>query len=54
MENIIDLLQLASERNASDLHLVVNFPPMLRINGSLGPIDGMSPLTPEEVSEAFV
>ena len=54
MANIIDLLRLASERNASDLHLVVNSPPMLRINGSLGPIDGMAPLAPEEISEAFI
>ncbi len=48
------MLRLASERNASDLHLVVNSPPMLRINGSLGSVDGMSPLTPEEISEALI
>jgi twitching motility protein PilT len=54
MENIIDLLRLAKENNASDLHLVVNSPPMLRINGSLGPLDGMSPLSPEEISRAFM
>ena len=54
MENIIDLLRLAKENNASDLHLVVNSPPMLRINGSLGSLDGMSPLSPEEISQAFI
>ena len=54
MQNIIDLLRLAKERNASDLHLVVASPPMLRINGSLGPVDEMPPLSPEEISQAFV
>ncbi len=54
MGNIIDLLRLASERNASDLHLSVGSPPMLRINGSLGPTNRMLPLSPEEISEAFV
>ena len=54
MENIIDLLRLAKERNASDLHLVVDSPPLLRINGSLGTANGLSPLSPEEISQAFV
>ena len=54
MESIIDLLRLAKENNASDLHLVVNSPPMLRINGSLGSLDGMPPLSPEEISQAFI
>ncbi len=54
MANIIDLLRLAKEKNASDLHLVVNSPPMLRINGSLGPLEEVAPLHPEEISEAFV
>jgi len=54
MENIIDLLRLANGKNASDLHLVVASPPLLRINGSLGSVDGMLPLSPEEISEAFI
>ena len=54
MENIIDLLRLAKERNASDLHLVVDSPPLLRINGSLGIANGLSPLSPEEISQAFI
>lgn len=54
MENIIDWLRVAKENNASDLHLVVNSPPMLRINGELGPLDGMAPLSPEDISQAFV
>lgn len=54
MDNIIDLLQLAKERNASDLHLVVGSPPMVRINGSLEPANGTGPLLPEEISESFI
>ena len=54
MENIIDLLRLAKEKKASDLHLVVGSPPMLRINGSLGSIEQMALLSPEEISEAFI
>lgn len=33
--NIQQLLELTIARNASDLHLVVGYPPMLRINGEL-------------------
>ncbi len=34
-----DLLQLTVDEGASDLHLRVDVPPMLRINGSLVPLD---------------
>ena len=34
-----DLLQLCVDEGASDLHIRVNVPPMLRIHGSLVPID---------------
>jgi len=54
MANIIDLLRLAKERDASDLHLVVGSPPMLRVNGSLVSLDGIISLSLEEISEAFV
>jgi len=54
MVNIVDLLRLTKQKGASDLHLVVDAPPMLRIDGSLAPIDGMELLSPEEISEAFL
>ena len=34
-EQLDDLLTLAIEKNASDLHIAENYPPMLRIDGSL-------------------
>jgi twitching motility protein PilT len=42
-----DLLQLAVEEGASDLHLAVNSPPVLRLHGSLSPLD-TAPLTAED------
>ena len=34
-----DLLELAVQEGASDLHLAVGLPPVLRIHGSLQPLD---------------
>ena len=42
-----DLLELAVAENASDLHLAVGLPPVLRIHGSLAPLDA-EPLRPED------
>lgn len=42
-----DLLQLAVDEGASDLHLTVGTPPVLRINGSMHPLDSES-LQPED------
>ena len=34
-----DLLQLAVDEGASDLHLTVGVPPILRIHGALNPLE---------------
>lgn len=47
--NIQQLLELTIAKQASDLHLVVNALPMLRINGELVPIPGMEVLTEAEL-----
>ncbi len=47
----MDIQQLFAEAvrtEASDLHLIVGFPPMLRIAGQLRPISGLSPLTAQD------
>ncbi|MCX8035675.1 MAG: type IV pilus twitching motility protein PilT [Candidatus Sumerlaeia bacterium] len=44
---IQELLIEAKEQQASDLHLTVNAPPMLRIDGQLEPLD-LPPLTPRD------
>ena len=41
---LVDLLQKMNEFNGSDLHLTVNSPPQIRIDGKLRPLD-MPPLT---------
>ena len=49
--DITDLLILAKERDASDLHLTVGRPPMLRLRGELKTVDGFPPLTKESLHE---
>jgi len=52
--DIFSLLRTAKSKDASDLHLVVASPPLLRVNGSLEMIDGIAPLTADEISQAFL
>jgi twitching motility protein PilT len=40
------------EKGGSDLHLKVPAPPVMRIDGSMQPIQGLSPLAPEETERA--
>jgi twitching motility protein PilT len=42
-----DLLQLVIDEHASDLHIEVGVPPVLRLHGGMHPIDA-PPLTPED------
>ncbi len=51
--DIHSLLRLARKRNASDLHLITNSPPLLRIDGALQRVDGYERLIPEDISEAL-
>lgn len=48
--NIQQLLELTVQRNASDLHLTVGFPPTLRIHGELIAVAGEGPLSLEQVN----
>jgi len=51
--DIRSLLKLGKSRNASDLHMVVNMPPLLRIDGKLAPIEGEASINEEEMQKAF-
>jgi twitching motility protein PilT len=51
--DIQGLLQLAKSKRASDLHMVVSSPPVLRIDGALHPETGMTALTAEDIDDAF-
>ncbi len=45
---INDLLKEAYRRNASDLHLKVGSPPIMRIDGELVPLEGMNRISQED------
>ncbi len=47
------LLEEVIKKKASDLHLQVGLPPMLRVDGSLGPVPSTEPLTEESI-EALI
>ena len=51
MLGIKELLQLVIERSASDLHLIVGYPPMLRIDGELVPIAESGTLSHEQIQQ---
>lgn len=46
---IQQLLEIAIQRNASDLHLVVGYPPLIRVSGELFPVPGETEITPEVI-----
>jgi len=47
--NIKELLQLTIDRKASDLHIVANIPPTLRIDGQLSSVPNEAILTQEVI-----
>jgi len=52
--DIFSILHVAKSRDASDVHLVASSPPLLRVTGSLEPVNGVEPLTPTEISQALL
>ena len=51
--DLLSIIRLASEKGASDVHLVTDSPPIFRINGTLHPMPDVSPLTPGDIEKAF-
>lgn len=51
--DIISLLSIARDRDASDLHLKISSPPIFRIRGSLEPADDLAVMTADELDQAF-
>jgi twitching motility protein PilT len=51
--DIFPLVDLALKQRGSDLHLFAGRPPLIRIDGSLKPAEGMPALTAGEITEAF-
>jgi twitching motility protein PilT len=52
--DIASLLHKAKSLGASDLHLVVDSPPLLRINGKLEALAEATALTADDISQAFL
>jgi twitching motility protein PilT len=52
--DIFELLRVAKSRGASDLHLVVASPVLVRVNGSLEQVNGTGPLKAADINEAFL
>jgi twitching motility protein PilT len=49
---VIDLLQVAQERGASDLHLVSDQPPFVRVHGAIVPLP-RAPLSENEIADGL-
>ncbi len=50
---IDDLLKLAVESRASDLHVIVGVPPIFRIDGELKPAEGLPVMGSEDIRDLF-
>jgi len=50
---IRELLELAIENRASDLHLSVSAPPVLRIDGGLHVVQNLNPLSPRDIENYY-
>jgi twitching motility protein PilT len=46
-----ELLQITVERGGSDLHLTTNSAPLVRVDGTLKPLDGLAPLNAAETKQ---
>ena len=49
--NLFEVLHTAVERGASDVHLKVGQPPIVRLDGDLEPLDGWAALEPAALDE---
>lgn len=47
--DINNLLKLSIEKNASDLHLIADKPPVMRINGEITSLDNLQPLSADDI-----
>jgi twitching motility protein PilT len=51
--DLIQLLHIAVDRGASDVHLKVGQPPIVRLDGDLQPLEGWPALDPERLEEVL-
>ncbi len=51
LEIMDQLFEIAVQRNASDIHIVVGKPPLLRVAGEIAPIEGVDVVTSETAQD---
>jgi len=51
--DLLNLLRMSVEKNASDLHLKVGRSPLFRVSGDLIPEETLPPVTEKDIEEAF-
>jgi twitching motility protein PilT len=49
--DLVDILKAAVQTGASDIHIVIDRPPMIRMNGEVHPIKGLPVLTAEDTKK---
>ncbi|URZ06516.1 type IV pilus twitching motility protein PilT [Clostridium felsineum] len=50
MKNLKDLLKILVEEGASDLHITIDMPPVIRVNGELNVVSDKKKLTKDEIT----
>jgi len=51
--DILDMVRLAAEKGASDMHLVADEPLLLRIHGFMEPVEAVPPLTATDIDNCL-
>ena len=51
--NLLELMGMAVQKNASDLHLKIGRPPLFRVASHLMPDEVLAPVTEQDIHEAF-
>ncbi len=51
--DILEMVRLAAEKGASDMHIVADEPLLLRVKGSMQPVEDMEPLSAGDVDECL-
>ena len=46
--NFVNILETAVQKKASDIHVVIGQPPMVRIMGEIRPLEGFETINPQD------
>jgi twitching motility protein PilT len=51
--DILSMVRLAAEKEASDMHIIADNPLLLRMKGSIEPVEGMEPFSADDIDSAL-